>query len=484
MKKSIIFLISILCANFASFSQNQVDALRYSQTFYGGTARSTGIGGAFGALGGDISSLSYNPAGIGIYKGSEFTFSPGFYFNSTSAKFNNSTNNDFQYNLNLNNIGIIATYKADTNKGWISTSFGFGYNRMNNYNQNIDIEGINNSGSMTDLFAAYANGVSPDKLDAFNEGLAYNTNLIKLSDSTNNLYQSILPSYGELQRKTISTYGSHGEYIFTLGTNYNNELYLGAAFGIQSVNYSENSEYSEMNINNASTQDFQKFIFKQNLNTKGNGYNFKFGAIIRPVDYLRIGLAIHSPTIFYLTDNYSSSISSEFKNSSKSSISDSPDGRFNYELTTPYKVVGSLGFVVKKFALIGLECEYVDYSLARLRSNDWDFHTENNSIQTSYRPTENIRAGFEYRFGPFSVRGGYGFYGSPYKTDQLNKNAFTSKYSAGFGIKNKNASFDFSYIYSASEQKYYLYDPYVVSINPSFLTNNSSEFIVTLGFKF
>ena len=400
MKKSIIFIIGILFANFASFSQSQVDALRYSQSFYGGTARSMSMGGAFGALGGDISSLSYNPAGLGIYKSSEFTISPGFNFSNASAKYNNSTNSDFQYNLNLNNIGIVATYNTNNESGWISTSFAFGYNRLDNFNQNINIEGINTSGSMTDYFATLAKGKSTDNLDAFNEGLAYNTNLIKLQDTANLKYVSALTPYGEMQRKTISTSGSLGEYIFALGANYNNEIYFGGSVGIQSLNYSENSEYDELNQNNA-IPGFNSFTFNQSVSTKGTGFNMKFGAIIRPVDFLRIGLAIHSPTFFDLTDNYSSSMSSDFQDASLSSQASSPSGNFNYQLTTPYKAVGSIGIIVDKTALIGIECEYIDYSLARLRSSDYSFYDENNNIQSQYRATENIRAGIEYRLGPF-----------------------------------------------------------------------------------
>jgi len=485
MKKIIFIIIGVVITNFTLYSQNEVDALRYSQSFYGGTARAVGMAGAFGALGGEISSLSYNPAGIGIYRRSEFTFTPTFYFNKTSADYLNTTNEDFKYNLNLNNLGLVATYNTKNESGWISVNFGFGYNRMNNFHKNISIEGYNSTGSMTDYFAKLANGHNSDDLNGFNEGLAWESYLI--DPDTNNIdeyrYVSAFSNYGELQRKNISSKGSVGEYIFTLGTNYNNMLYLGGTIGIQSVNYTENTEYSETDENNV-IPDFNNFIFTQHLKTKGTGFNFKFGAIFRPVDWVRIGAAIHTPTFFDLTDTYSSSISSSFADASKSSQVDSKDGDYNYELTTPFKAVGSIGFVIKKSAIIGIDYEFVDYTLARLRASDYSFRTENNSIETHYQATANIRAGIEYRIGPFSIRAGYGLYGSPYKSDQVNKDAFTTSYSGGFGIKNKDFFFDLAYTYNTSEEKYYLYDPYYVNIKSTNLKSTSSQFLATIGFKF
>ena len=113
--------------------QNEVDALRYSQTFIGGTARSVSMGGAFGSLGGDYSSIVINPAALGIYRSSEFTITPAFYFDQTSANFINSKNNDIKYNFNLNNLGLIGAYSSDETEGWIGAGCSFGYNRLNNF---------------------------------------------------------------------------------------------------------------------------------------------------------------------------------------------------------------------------------------------------------------------------------------------------------------------------------------------------------------
>ena len=63
--------LAALCSSSMLFSQGVVDALKYSQQDIRGTARYMGMAGAFGALGGDITTLSQNPAGIGVYRNSD-----------------------------------------------------------------------------------------------------------------------------------------------------------------------------------------------------------------------------------------------------------------------------------------------------------------------------------------------------------------------------------------------------------------------------
>lgn len=486
MKNIIIIVLGIILSSYTAYSQNEIDALRYSQSFYEGTSRAAGMGGAFSALGGDMSSIGYNPAGIGIYKTSEFSFSPAFYFQNSNSNYNSSLNSGFKYNLNFSNFGIVGTYNSEDND-WKNVNFGFSYNKLNNFNKNIYIEGYNSSGSMTDYFAHVANGKATTNFNEFNERLAYDAYLIDPLDTLNYTYITALPNYGETQSKTITSYGGHGDYNFTLGANYNNIFYIGGAIGIQTINYTEDIEYTEKDNFNV-INNFNEFTYKQHLNTRGTGFNFKFGSIFKPVDWVRVGLAIHTPTFYDLTDNYNSSINSIFTNANYEYKS--PNGEFNYQLATPFKAIGSLGFIIQKSAIVGIDYEFIDYSIARLGSSDYNFKDENNNIEKSYTPTGNVRAGIEYKFGPFSFRGGFGFYGSPYKSNQINKNAFTTSYSGGFGIRDNNVFFDFAYVYMTSKENHYLYDPSFVNtanstvLNPTKLILYSSQFMATIGFKF
>ena len=63
-------------------AQNELDALRYSNTGTGGTARSYAMANAFGALGADLSAFHINPAGLGLYRKSEVSIGLGNEFNS------------------------------------------------------------------------------------------------------------------------------------------------------------------------------------------------------------------------------------------------------------------------------------------------------------------------------------------------------------------------------------------------------------------
>src|SRR4030066_116695 len=100
MKKVIMLAMGEVFLFTLTFAQKEIDALRYSQLTYGGTARFTSMAGAFGALGGAFSSLSINPAGIGIYRKSEFTFTPSFFMQGTTSDYKGNSLYDYKTNVN------------------------------------------------------------------------------------------------------------------------------------------------------------------------------------------------------------------------------------------------------------------------------------------------------------------------------------------------------------------------------------------------
>ncbi|MFH2144295.1 MAG: hypothetical protein ABIJ97_17845 [Bacteroidota bacterium] len=485
--KTLILICSVVITSLVIQAQNEVDALRYSQLYHGGSARNISMGGAFGALGGDPSVLSYNPAGLGVYRKSEFTFTPSFYLNEASSNFMGKTSIDHKYNFNFNNMALIASANSGDDDGWVSVNFGFGYNRLNNFHRYILIQGQNNESSMTDYFAEMANGNTINNLNSFNEWLAWESYLIDPMNNSETQYQSALLTKGVHQTKTISQTGNMGEYAFSMAGNYNNSLYIGATIGIQSLRFKESAIYSE-DDRDSLIFDFNSMDYKQSLETRGAGFNFKFGLIYRPVDWVRIGGAIHTPTFFNLTDDYSSSMRSNFE--SPDSIRgdgewvDSPSGKYNYSLTTPFRAIGSLAFVIKKAAIISVDYEFVDYSMSRLRATDYSFLTENNTIQNNYTYAGNIRAGLEYRFGPFAVRGGYAMYQSPYNSAEVDNDGMLSAISGGFGIRDKDFFFDIAYVYTMMNENYYLYSPNVVTISPASIDYTSSQIMATVGIKF
>ncbi|HOU98378.1 MAG TPA: hypothetical protein PLP65_05990 [Bacteroidales bacterium] len=491
MKKilSIVFSLSTL----ALLAQNEVDALRYSQNFYGGTARFMSTGGAFSSIAADVSAIGINPASLGKYKGSEITITPLFSLNNSSALYNSSTRDNFRYHFQMGNIGFVANHNNGDASDWKSVSFAFAYNRMNDFSRLINIEGYNKENSMTDYFASIANGKKVDEFDGFNEGLAWDSYLIDPDTNGTNLYKTALPNYGEKQVKSLSSKGGMGEYLFSIAGNYKDVLFLGMSLGIQNVRYREFDNYSEIDDKDT-IASFNYFNFNKELKTTGSGFNFKFGMIYTPIPWFRLGFAMHTPTFFNLSDSYSSSIKSSFNDNLHGDGKEikSKQGVFDYQLTTPFKAIASAGFVLystnnevkSPLASISVEYEYVDYSMARLYSDGYGFDLENGVIEKAYRAVGNIRAGAEIKLSDIYLRGGYGFYPSPYESDQANSSANWSVYSFGIGIKGDYSYFDIGFNYSTFKEKYYLYDPSVTLTNAVSLTNNNVGMVATLGFRF
>ena len=504
MKRTYLIFALIFIASFA-FSQNEIDALRYSQIYYGGTARFVATGSSFGALGGDLSTLATNPAGLGIYRKGEINFTPGFITDNSTSSFNGNQASDRASGFVLNNIGVVLSiYDASSSSDWKSVNLGFAYNRFNNFASNTYIEGISNSSSMLDYFMHNADGNTTNSLNSFSEYLAWDTYLLDETEENSMVYLTpawwyndetgnyVKPNYGQTVTKTIEKKGGSGEYDFSIAANYNDFFYFGATIGLQSFTYSEATNYSETNINQVESDstDLESFSFTENLDVSGSGVNFKLGIIIRPFDFVRIGGAFHTPTYYSITDRYFTTMNSSFTtaddNGYSSYTSLSPNNEFQYELTTPLRLIGNIGFVISKFALLSAEYEYVDYSTARLSTFDYNFVDENNSVKNTLASTFNIRTGLELKFGPLSLRGGYAMYGNPYKTDRTD--ASRTQITGGFGISSQHIYVDFAYVHTLNKDSYFLYnyidDNDVTHLPEAKMSFTNGVAMATLGLRF
>jgi hypothetical protein len=490
MKRVVFSTILLILVAGWSFSQNESDALRYSQIFYGGTARSLSMGGAFGALGADFSSLSINPAGLGVYRKSEFTITPTILYNKSGSNFYNTKFDDFAYDLGLSNIGIVGTFNSHQEHGWISTNIAFGYNRMNNFDFNTTIKRVDATSSLVDEMVNNANDYGW-YLDNYNNHIVVNNpvsqiaadnQLIYLNDTTEtSLFRSDFTgtNYGQSQRRSIESQGYMGEYVISIASNFDHKIYLGGTVGIQTVNFTEHFNHVEDDVYHQ-IDYLNSFTYQQELKTKGTGVNFKFGVIGKPFDWLRIGGAVHSPTFFGLTDKYYYEVNSDLTFDNGGPVT--YYGENDYDLTTPLRAIGSLAIVYNKIAIVSFDYEFVDYSTMRLRNSGdgYDFEPENSGIQEHYTSTGNLRTGAELRFGPISLRGGYAYYASPYASGQDNEKADYSLYSGGLGINNDNFFLDLAYIWCTHREKYFLYEPEM----PATLDLNSNKILVTFGLRF
>jgi long-subunit fatty acid transport protein len=337
---------------------------------------------------------------------------------------------------------------------------------------------------MLDYFAQQAQGKGFENLDQFYEYLAYYNFLINPDSINTTQYTPAFATHGQTQRRSVESRGAVGEMVFSFGGNYSNKLYLGVTLGIESLHYTEESTYEEVDPENG-PDTLKSYRFNQNLTTDGNGVNLKLGMIYRANDYFRLGIAFHTPTWYTMKDLYKNTMRSEF-DGGKVYSSDSPDGEFNYELTTPFKAIGSMAFIFGQYGVLDADYEFSDYSESRFHSTEYAFIETNSTITHKYTGVHTLRLGTEWRFQNLSFRGGINFSTSPLtQPNAVAGNDFSKKgFSLGIGMRDEHFFLDLGYLHTLSNQ---YYQPYtltnqdVAGVKSDVTTNN---FTVTLGVKF
>ncbi len=489
MKRLSFIVIFFALLTIHAKAQSELDALRFSMISPGGTARFISTGGAFGALGGDFSTLSTNPAGIAIYRGSEFTITPSLNYTNVQSDFMGIQQEDIKYSFNLSNIGFVFAFNdpnALKESGWIGFQFGLGLNNLVNFNNRRTYEGFNTQNSLMSVFLDKANNQAnfnaaypEDYLDDFTTGLAWDTWLLAL-DTLNNTFFIDMPD-NVMQRRVTNTSGSVRELNLSFGANYSNRLYLGASLGLPFVNFEEEYTFYEENSQNIDSE-LRSLEYGENLNTTGMGVNFKFGAIFRASDMIRLGAAVHTPTFYTLEDEWRTHMKSDLVSFGQKE-SRSPVSLFQYELNTPLKLIGSLGLVFGTQGLLSAEYEYADYTEMRLRSSDDPFTNENKKIQSNFQAQHNLKFGGELRFNPIVLRAGYAMHSNPYQ-DNINVLEKTT-ISGGIGIRERGYFVDFGYFISQYSEDFHQYYNIDQTRTPVVNYDYAQQgFLMTVGFRF
>lgn len=497
MKKSALIILILAAALNTGLSQNADDALRYSQIFYNGTARFNSMGGAFTALGGDISSLNQNPAGLGVFRSSEISVSPQLFNFRSRTNFYNSINDDYLYNFNLGQAGVVLNLiNNQATSGLITLNFGYSYSMTNNFEERIEIDGKSNGSSLLDFWKGKIDGIVDttlvDELNVADAYLAWYTWLLDPISGTNDIYGTAYTNYGRYSAdygknmtRIITNSGHSGEHAFSLAGNFSNKFFMGATLGITRVEYESKFEHTEKS-DSVLASGFSDFNYSYYYRNWGTGYSLKLGIIYKPVDALRIGFSFQSPTLFriseYLNDNIVSHVEGR-----ESTTHENQASWFKYSLTTPFRATLGAAYQVGKLGVISAEYEFVDYGMAKFATvgdDDYEGYPEkNNEIQNTLKSTGNIRVGAEARLNRLYLRGGYSYYGRAYKTGDINDNLFYNSYSGGIGFRDQNISVDFGFTRMSNTQNYILYsieEETTVSNN----TLNRNIFTVTFGYKF
>ena len=487
MKKITFYFLLLI--SFDLLSQNHVDALRYSYLEPLGTARFSSLGGSFSGLGGDLSSIHQNPAGLAIYRTDEIGFSLNSKITSNESSYFNSSYNNELSNFYIQNLGYVKTFRK-SNEKWNRFSFGLTYNRLKDFNEDLIILGNSNE-SIINTFLNNSQNSSYENLNPFYEELAFNTYLIDTLNGEKNNYQSALTNTENdlYHQNIINRSGYMDELGVSFSGAYNDFLFVGFQLGFVSINYNEYKSYIE---NGFETNDdylagtLDEFVFNENLNVIGGGINYKLGFILKPIKFIRIGAAYHSKTNFQIEENWESSLTANFLPNKSydeffSTSFISPYGIGNFSLTTPSKSIASLAFIIAKRGLINIELEKIDYSRAVMNSTYYNYINENSNISNYYKNVNNLRIGTEWKFSNISFRAGLGIYESPFISNSIDIDPnHRIIQSFGVGYKSNQYFFDLALVNSNETKEHFMFE----GSTASEISKSEQNIIISVGYKF
>ncbi len=506
-------------------AQNAYTAFSLADYQREGTARSVAMGNAFTALGADMGAIAINPAASAVYKFNEFSFTPALNGFNTKTDYLGVKTPYNQNSLGFANVGGVINIPSASRGALKSYSFSFVYNKFNNFNHSIKAE----AAGVDDSYLRHLAGITNDLGDALEiEGydldknahqnpfwlggalwvpiLAWNTSLLDTLGNSYTFYPTAdcdASAYRSFQQLTRTSAGSIGEYDVNFGMNLNDNFYIGLNLGLFTMWNKIKETYSEDN-ETPGLHDFNYLDQTYSLTTAGNGINLKLGFIFAPIQNIRIGASISTPTWYSLTDKYWWSMNSNFEG--YNAKVDSPDGTFDYKIKTPMQY--SVGVAaVFPMGTISVDYEGSNLSQAKISNRngneigrDGDFSYDNNLIKDSFGASHQIRVGAEINpIREFSIRGGF-----QYKKSGIDKSRSTSitkavvgnaleNYVASVGLGYNSGTFfaDLACAMNVKKSKVPFFDfsdyaaEYVLS-NPKFTTIERSNWkvLVTLGWRF
>jgi hypothetical protein len=498
-----MLMVAIVATTGTTYAQYAGDAIRFGNTNYGSSARFKGMGNAQIGVGGDMSSLGGNPAGLGLFTRSEFSFTPEFNAASSKADYLGTRTNDSGNKLNVNQAGVVwynPTYKLqgqDTKKGVLSTVFGIGYNRNNDFTQYYSYGGNNTNNSMRNYFAQLANGSKNAQGDLAAKSLenyAFEDYLVNFGTPGNTGNYTSDGVKGGTQLKNQTSSGATSELNFSGALNISNQLYIGATIAMVNARYISDSEFTEKGTvrpydptDGFTPDENYSFTYSQAQETKASGVNGRLGMIFRPAGNFRIGATFQTPTWLYVEDLYSENL---YTTLSGDRLPDrnSLNYNYNYRLRTPLK--GSLGasYVIGGQAILSADVDFIDYASTRFSQDgggaaDQTIRDNNADIKRLYTSAVNYRVGGEYKIDNLSLRAGYGLNGSPLKDDS--QNLFDTKYySAGLGYRVNEYYVDIAYQRVQSENRL---SPYTLNDGSepiASIKNANNNVFLTFGIRF
>lgn len=501
MKKLLITVIAVLAMTFSQ-AQDITDAVRYSGENLSGTARFRAMGGAFGALGGDLSAISINPAGSAIFNTSYATVSLNYNQRKNETGYFNGLTSNKNSDVNLDQAGAVLLFNSTNPENkWAKFTLGVNYSQTNNFNDTWEARGIS-SNSIDQYFLGYADGIPLELLETIdtetiadlytflgeNEGfgaqqafLGYQGYIINPESTTldNTRYNSAIAPGSFNQQFAYAATGLNGKIAFNFASEFNNFISFGANLNAHFLNYDRSTRFIETNSNAGS--ETNEVIFSNNLSTTGDGFSFQVGSIAKLNENFRLGLSYETPVWFTINERTSQRLESF---STEANVRDvvNPDVVNiypDYKLKTPGKLTGSLAVLFGTQGLISFDYSYRNHSNTELSpTGDPEFMFQNNLMAENLKAASTYRVGGEYRIENWSLRGGYRFEESPYKNESTIGDL--TGYSAGLGYNFGNIKLDVAYDNASRTDNPQLYQ--VGLTNTAGIDRDFSSVILSLSF--
>lgn len=521
--KKIVYLFSLIVVTQQLSAQIPEDAIRMSWQIPSGTAREQAIGGAMGSLGGEISSLFVNPAGLGFYKTGEFVFTPGVSFLNGTGNFRGTSSSaESASRFNLGTTGFVW---GQTNPGarWSNKTFSIGVNKIANFNSNVHYEGENDFSSFSESFAEeFAASGEPIDVVLYTAPLSLGTKLANytyLIDtlSVNGNTEVIgLPERDAIlagenarlfQQRDIESKGGITEIAFGYAANMDDKIYLGGSFGVPIVSYDRKSVFTETDMSGNNDNNFNSATYTEYYRARGVGINARLGIIVKPANSFRLGFSLHTPTLYGLNERTTGTMRTDLEHYFSDGLpreanedtiytqfdADVPEYRYDYY--SPWKfllsgswMINAVEDVTKQKGFITADVEYVTHRSSRFRSadsySDDDAYYEgvNEGVKLSYKNAFNVRVGGEMKFNPFMGRLGFAYYGSPYDEKQFH--AHKMNVSGGVGYRGAGIFVDVTYVYGLNRDVDF---PYRLSDKANTfadIKNHNGSLLMTFGVKF
>lgn len=532
--KSIKLIIAIAACTFAGNNalnaQTIYDATRVMGSDLNGTARFVGMGGAMGALGGDISTMGTNPAGVGLFRSSDVMISFGFANNGMKSAYGDQKNSLSKFFGSFDNAGAVFAYKVGNETPLRFVNFGFNYRKLKSFDRNMLMNGTFFT-SQTEQMADMLNDTgTPEKVIRENGAysnpnipwigiLGYDSYLLSPKEENGSAYNPFYKKGDEVDgRYNSRERGGLNAFDFNLSFNFYDRFYLGATLGAYYIDYNRNSSYMEDFFYYDKAKDDWLtrggYTLNNSYDVNGSGFDFKLGFILRPFETspLRIGAAIHTPTFYKLREYGSASVdydvdilnaANEYIRKQGNTYTQNADGEqwrseTPYTVVTPWKYNLSLGYTIGKTVALGAEYEYADYSTAKLKYDDGiTMEGETQDIKNMLNGVHTIRVGAEFKLAPeFSFRLGYNHITAAMKdeafkflpsnsvrtdTEYSNLKA-TNNYTLGFGYRGTSFYADMAYQYNTYKEDFYAFDSKFLDATK--VTNNNHKVVFTLGMRF